>query len=130
MKLRRAILGVTGVFVLGSGASLAFGTAASADPPQPKVTICHRTGSQSNPYVVITPAQHAVDGDLSNDRGQGDHYLEHRGPVGPIPVGEWGDIIPPIPGVHAGLNWTAEGQATYRNGCNAPSVTTTTELPS
>ena len=72
--------------------------------PNGKVTICHRTASQSNPYTKLEVAQAAVDGDGGNDKGQGDHYLEHLGPVGPVAQGEWGDIIPPIPGVHDGRN--------------------------
>jgi hypothetical protein len=85
------------------------------------VTICHRTASRSNPYELISVAQSAVDG-----RGRGDHYLEHRGPIGPIPVGEWGDIIPPLPGVHTGLNWTAAGIAIYQASCSTATTTTTT----
>ena len=33
------------------------------------VTICHRTNSVSNPYVVITVDPSAVDGDLGNNKG-------------------------------------------------------------
>jgi len=38
---------------------LAFAPAASADPP-PKVTICHATGSVTNPYVQISISQNAI----------------------------------------------------------------------
>src|SRR5690349_14472159 len=75
---------------------------AGAIPPNinvNKVTICHRTASYTNPYVQITVDQDSVDGNLANDKGQGDHYLEHRGPVfyPSIPKHtEWGDIIPPV----------------------------------
>ncbi|HLE59201.1 MAG TPA: hypothetical protein VJA85_06110 [Candidatus Limnocylindria bacterium] len=87
-----------------------------------KVTICHRTASDTNPYVKITVDIDAADGDLGNDNGQGDHYMEHVGPVwyegAKDAHVEWGDIIPPIEGVHDGLNWTDEGQAIYENDCN------------
>ncbi|HKY15261.1 MAG TPA: hypothetical protein VJM33_10080 [Microthrixaceae bacterium] len=97
----------------------------SGGPPGPKVTICHRTASHTNPYVKITVAQDAVDGDLANDHGQGDHFLEHLGAIGPLEVGEWGDIIPPIPGVHGGLNWGPVGQAIFARFCDDPDPTTT-----
>lgn len=90
----------------------------------PKVTICHRTNSVTNPYVQNTVAQSAVDG-----VGNSDHYGEHKGPVATSEAVaqilkdnkiNWGDIIPPVPNVHAGLNWTTEGQIIYRNNCNLP----------
>jgi hypothetical protein len=63
----------------------------------------------------------AADGNAGNDNGNGDHYLEHNDPVfdaATMHQGDsWGDIIPPIPGIHNGLNWTAAGQAIYFNGC-------------
>lgn len=103
-----------------------------ATPNASKVTICHRTGSYSNPYVQITVAQSAADGNLGNDNGRGDHYAGHQGPVfsPTIPKGtKWGDIIPPIPGIHDGLNWTTEGQAIYAIGCKIPASTPPTETP-
>jgi len=114
--------------VIGVAPILIGGLAAGESSGHPsKVTICHRTASHTNPYVLITVDQNAVDGDLGNDHGRGDHYMEHLGPIGPIPVGEWGDIIPPIAGVHGGRNWTTEGQAILTNACNpAPPVRITT----
>ena len=79
----------------------------SAAPKVPKVDICHATSSDSNPYVSISVAEDSVDGDGGNDNGQGDHYSGHPR-----------DIIPPISGIHGGLNWTTEGQAIWNNGCN------------
>ena len=82
----------------------------SAAPKRDKVDICHATGSDSNPYVSINVAEESVDGD-----GQGDHYSEHSE-----------DIIPPISGIHEGLNWTTEGQAIWNNGCKPVASTTST----
>lgn len=72
----------------------------------------------------ITVAPASVDGDDCNDHGQGDHYLEHGGPIGPVESSSWGDIIPPIAGVHDGLNWTDEGALLYSAGCSAATAGT------
>jgi hypothetical protein len=119
---------------------LGVGAAAATPGDDAKITICHRTNAVTNPYVVITVDVAAADGDLGNDNGQGDHYAEHLGPVfdpeadyqPPFSGDEWGDIIPPIPGVHDGLNWSDAGQAIYANDCTplkpqpSPSETQTT----
>lgn len=98
---------------------------AAPSAPAGKVTICHRTNALTNPYVQITVAQSSVDGDTGNDRGQGDHYLQHRGDVWTSATTrgqDWGDIIPPVAG-HSGLNWDEWGIAIWRNGCRPPVVT-------
>lgn len=82
----------------------------SVTPPEPdkphedngkKITICHATGSATNPFVVITIALQGLNGHA------GAHHQHSE------------DIIPPNDGnvLPAGQNWTAEGQATYNNGC-------------
>lgn len=91
-----------------------------------KVKICHRTASHTNPYTAPEVDADSIDGDDGNDNGQGDHYVNHTGPVWYSGIqGEWGDIIPPVTGVHNGLNWTAQGQGFYNNNCNIPTVTPT-----
>ncbi len=119
---------------------LGVGAAAATPGEDAKITICHRTNAVTNPYVVITVDTSAADGDLGNNTGQGDHYAEHLGPVfdsdadyqPPFSGDEWGDIIPPIAGVHDGLNWSEAGQAIYANDCApvtpepSPSETKTT----
>jgi hypothetical protein len=103
---------------------------ALATKPDPlhQVTICHRTNSVTNPYVIITVDEASVDGNNGNDHGKGDHLFEHTGPVwypGAKADGVfWGDIIPPFysDGVtltgYPSLNWNASGQALFENGCN------------
>jgi hypothetical protein len=115
-----AILAMTGGGVL---------VASATQPPNHRVTICHATGADSNPYVVLTP-------DIASAG-----YLQggHDGHTRPIWVSgdqsahqKWGDIIPPYQYVRAdgtvfvfaGLNWTAQGQAIWNNGCAAPGQTT------
>src|SRR5579872_4103640 len=84
-----AILAMTGGGVL---------VASATQPPNHRVTICHATGADSNPYVVITP-------DIASAG-----YLQggHDGHTGPIWVSgdqsahlKWGDIIPPYQYVRA-----------------------------
>jgi len=100
--------------------------ASVATPGQTKVRICHRTNSASNPYVSITIATDAADGNLDNDKGQGDHLMEHTGPVFDPAVhtngDDWGDIIPVIEWIegHPGLNWNQAGQDIWNNGCTLP----------
>lgn len=93
------------------------------------VTICHRTGSNSNPYVTESPSVQsngATEGQLTGG------HSNHLGPVWFAGItGGWGDIIPPYfyaPTSYSfpGLNWTAAGQAIYYSGCNPTTTTTTT----
>lgn len=81
-----------------------------------KVTICHATNSESNPYNRITVSRSAVD--------HGGHR-NHTGPVwypGAKAAGvHWGDIIPPSDGVTE-LNWS-EGQSTFNNNCELSGTT-------
>lgn len=90
---------------------------ATPTPSERKIEICHATASANNPYEFIEVALSAADG--GNDNG--DHFNEHTGPIfNPLTNksgDNWGDIIPPIEGVHGGLNWTTEGQALYRAEC-------------
>lgn len=111
-----------------------------------KVTICHRTNSVTNPYVVITVDYSGADGSLVHDNGNGDHTI-HLGPVfdweNPPPPphngDQWGDIIPPFSwpgdanhagGSYPGMNWTDEGQAIYNDGkCDGANTPTPTPTP-
>ena len=121
------VAGTVALALLGPGAGVA-SAAKPGDGGLHKVTICHRTNAESNPYVEITVDVASVDGDNGNDKGQGDHLLEHTGPVwypGAKAAGvEWGDIIPPFyddgatPTGYPSLNWNAAGQAIFYNGCD------------
>jgi hypothetical protein len=88
-------------------------TAGATKPnPEHKITLCHRTGSYSNPYVVITV-------DIASVKFEG--HDGHNGPVffPNIPKHQkWGDIIPPFDfgsnGSYPGKNWIAAGMAHLR----------------
>jgi uncharacterized repeat protein (TIGR01451 family) len=93
-----------------------------------KQTICHRTNSNTNPYVVNTPNKN---GDVSG-------HARHTGPVWNPNLKaakvKWGDIIPPFdynnhgtPAHFAGLNWDATGQAFFANHCRVPITVTVTK---
>ncbi len=108
---------------------LAVAPIASATQPDPnhRVTICHRTNSTKHPYVVITVDEASINGQTGDDRGKGDHSLDHLGPVWTPDQpngGDWGDIIPTFyangaPGYWPGLNWPA-GQSIFEAGCKVP----------
>jgi len=97
-------------------ASSAWGVLVPPDPNEvvDKVTICHRTNANTNPYVINEP----------DANGDVDGHADHTGPVWnptlkPQHI-KWGDIIPPFTfdgGTFPGLNWTVEGQAIYENDC-------------
>ena len=82
-----------------------------------KVTLCHRTNSDSNPYVTITVSVNSV------IKGPG--HDGHEGPVYSAGMKQakqkWGDIIPSFTypgGSYAGKNWPS-GKAIYDAGCRA-----------
>src|SRR5438128_4517556 len=90
------------------------------------VTICHRTGSHHNPYVVISPSAAGV------SHGHHSQHNEHAVFPNTASDGKWGDIIPPFQynGVTYSLNWNADGQAIWSNGCGTATSGGTTTAPS
>ncbi|MFA5944173.1 MAG: hypothetical protein WC876_06880 [Candidatus Thermoplasmatota archaeon] len=78
-------------------------------------TICHATGSLSNPYVVLSPDKEGVhDGHLG---------ASHQSGL---------DIVPPFTyhdEVHS-QNWDAVGQAIFANNCNLPATSTSSSSSS
>jgi hypothetical protein len=112
-----------------AGTMLMAGTApaSATPPPDHKVTICHATNSTTNPYVQITV-------DIASSGYVKAGHADHTGPV-PTSVADvqdfkangiaWGDVIPayhydPTNFDYPGLNWDADGQALWNNGCAIP----------
>ena len=111
------------VAAIGLSLGLMAGVAGSLTAPEgvvTKVTICHRTNANNNPYVINEPA---VAGVLNG------HADIHTGPVWNADLKaqhiKWGDIIPPFDYLDSqqvkqhfdGLNWTSAGADIYGNGC-------------
>jgi hypothetical protein len=105
-------------------------TASAQVLPESPDYICHRTNSASNPYIQNSPATAGI---LA---GHFTQHAEARVATSPTVAQQykdaglmWGDIIEPFAALPAGLNWTAEGQAIWNNGCKfattPPSATLT-----
>src|SRR3954454_8198690 len=129
-RVRRGALLAAGLTVTSGTLMVLAATGASADSPKNadvasnKITICHATASEHNPYNVI-------DIDVA---GAYDGHLDHTGPVFSPDLAkheQWGDIIPP--GTYNGhdfsLNWDAAGQAIWNNDCALPATTATGTEP-
>lgn len=92
-----------------------------------KVTICHATNSQTNPYVGITVNSSSInEKNNAGYNGHGNHNggVWHQG----VAAHSWGDIIPafesPKGTSFPGSNWSTAGQAIYNNGCQPVVVVT------
>ncbi|MGZ6793521.1 MAG: hypothetical protein ACXVFV_11250 [Mycobacteriales bacterium] len=126
----------TGQAVL-AGPALAAGSGGPNGDTNDKVTICHGTNSDTNPYVVETVDKNSSQGGNGSVMGssQNDHS-NHTGPVWSLGMKAdhdvWGDIIPPFSyndngttKQYAGLNATSAGLAILANGCNVVAATPT-----
>jgi len=120
------------IFALLALIAIAFAPPVSATKPNPdhKVTICHRTNSDTNPYVQITV-------DIASSGFLKAGHNNHTGPLWDPTLKDqhvkWGDIIPPYTYgdfTFDGLNWTDAGREVYDNGCTFTPTPTPTVSPS
>lgn len=119
MSIKKLVTVLVGFTLFSVGCGLLFTVGTSSASSEDKVTICHRTSSQTNPYVRETVDRSSI---------KEGHSL-HIGPIwsdGIEPF--WGDIIPPFEDF-AGYNWTEEGQSIWSNKCNLV-LPTSTPTPS
>jgi uncharacterized repeat protein (TIGR01451 family) len=104
-------------------------TASQGGADDHKVTLCHRTNSENNPYVVITIDKAGVFRTGHDGHDEGGVYQPGDKANGV----RWGDIIPAFDyyaspqderaGTHShydGLNNTAAGLDALANGCQVP----------
>jgi hypothetical protein len=141
-RARRSILGIAAATAAAGTImvlSAAGGTSVAGAAPG-KVTLCHGTNADNNPYVVVNVSSKSVQHKIFGPNGHG----THTGPIWNATLKPnhiaWGDIIPPFDygkngeNHYPGLNWTAEGQAIFNAGCaivapptsTPPSTTVTT----
>jgi hypothetical protein len=82
------------------------------------ITICHRTDSETNPYVRKTVDASSTD--VAGHEGHTGSLWYNGHPKEP----KWGDIIPPtdddVDFAVTPLNWSTMGQAMWHNNCESP----------
>jgi hypothetical protein len=147
--MRKALIAVfLGIILMFTSATLP--ALASDNGVDHKVTICHRTNSEKNPYVEITVDKASV---VGGHVEVADGHDGHDGPIfapGMKAAGtKWGDIIPEfdyvaegkknnpdVTGHYGGQNYTNAGKAILAAGCEVetpdepkPTVTVTVEVP-
>jgi hypothetical protein len=116
----RASFSILAGIALAASAFAFSGGAATAAAQ--KVTICHRTNSDTNPYVQISPAAQGV---LNGHAGHDDPRIWAPGLK--AQGLKWGDIIPAFgdfPGLNldktGGFDGTTTGEEILENGCVVP----------
>ena len=108
MRFVRQVAVALPIAAVGVGAFAVVSFAANGGDSHQKVTLCHATGSQSNPYVSVDVNISSA-GDAADAKGHNSHA---------------DDIIPPYSYTgqdgsinYVGKNWTAEGQDILNDGC-------------
>lgn len=104
-----------------ASATAAPGTEANPYVQHEGIPICHRTNSDTNPYVANSPDFNSI---VKNGHDSHDGAVWSAGMK--ADHDKWGDIIPPfwyqgkkdaVPTYYAGKNWDTTGQDIYGKGC-------------
>jgi hypothetical protein len=130
-RTRRTAIAVAGataaagvVMVLSAGGASATPQSPAQAPFGQKQVLCHRTNSDTNPYVQINPDINSI----VKKHGHDSHIGPVWNPTLKAQQIKWGDIIPPFDygdGQHYdGRNWDADGIAIWENNCNIPGAPT------
>lgn len=129
-RRRKRVLAAATASVAAGGAVLFIGiTGASAAADG--VTLCHATGSTTNPYHPVTVSDRSIQNLILGGNGHGTHTGPVFDPNGGKKQPAWGDIIPPFdygtnPVQHyPGLNWPG-GQAIFDANCVVAGLPTDT----
>jgi len=93
---------MTAMLTACSALGIGFVAAAQADDPPPpghKVTICHGTASETNPYVLITIDEHALGAHFGPDGpgGESGHGARNASDTFPDEFGNCPDVSEPPP---------------------------------
>jgi hypothetical protein len=111
MNRRKKLAAITAIVVVAGwlAAGVAVANNGSGGAAHQKVTLCHATASDTNPYVSITVNINSVE-DAENVGGHGNHE---------------GDIIPPY--TYNDFTFEGQGDQSLLPDCGVVATTTTTE---
>src|SRR5438270_13753604 len=110
--MKKLLLVAIGAAALAAGLAASMAVGGNPNNAHNKVTICHATGSKTNPYVRITPdAAGVVAGHAA--------HQDMRDIIPPFDYKDSGGNLHHFPG----QNWDAQHQAIYNNGCKLPGST-------
>jgi hypothetical protein len=117
--IRRLAAIAFAAMIVGGGALALVPTAQATPPPDHQVTLCHRTGSATNPYVQVTVDIKSA-GEAQTAKGHDDHNQIGNGIGGDIiPSYTYGDFTYPGKNLDTDFGGVT-GADILANGCVVP----------